>query len=53
MLIIIFQDGKISFVEFVTGLASLYGDNEEDKLKFAFKIYDLDEDGFITNGELF
>lgn len=22
-------------------------------MKFAFKIYDIDEDGFITNGELF
>jgi serine/threonine-protein phosphatase 2B regulatory subunit len=22
-------------------------------LRFAFKIYDIDEDGFITNGELF
>ena len=23
------------------------------KLKFAFKIYDIDNDGFISNGELF
>ena len=22
-------------------------------MRFAFKIYDIDEDGFITNGELF
>jgi serine/threonine-protein phosphatase 2B regulatory subunit len=36
-----------------SGLASLYGNDEEKKLRFAFKIYDLDEDGFITNGELF
>lgn len=35
------------------GLASLYGTDEEHKLRFAFKIYDIDEDGFITNGELF
>ena len=35
------------------GLASLYGTDEEHKLKFAFKIYDIDEDGYITNGELF
>ena len=31
----------------------MYGTDEEHKLKFAFKIYDIDEDGFITNGELF
>lgn len=35
------------------GLASLYGNDEEKKLIFAFKIYDIDEDGYITNGELF
>ena len=27
--------------------------SEEEKLKFAFKIYDIDGDGFISNGELF
>jgi serine/threonine-protein phosphatase 2B regulatory subunit len=37
----------------IKGLASLYGTDEEHKLRFAFKIYDIDEDGFITNGELF
>lgn len=26
---------------------------DEEKLRFAFKIYDMNEDGFITNGELF
>ena len=26
---------------------------KEAKLKFAFKIYDMDRDGFITNTELF
>ena len=46
-------DGKISFVEFITGLSQLYGHDEEEKLKFMFKIYDIDQDGFITNGELF
>ena len=28
-------------------------DNKEAKLRFAFKIYDIDDDGFISNGELF
>jgi len=31
----------------------LYGTDEEKKLKFAFKIYDIDGDGFISNGELY
>ena len=47
------KDGKISFAEFLSGLGALYGGNEEEKCKFAFKIYDIDEDGFISNGELF
>ena len=38
---------KLSFILlFVLG-------SEEEKLKFAFKIYDIDGDGFISNGELF
>ena len=48
------KDGKISFVEFINGLAALSTTaNEESKLKFAFKVYDLDEDGYISNGDLF
>lgn len=47
------SDGKISFKEFLEGIAALYGTNDEEKLQFAFKIYDIDQDGFISNGELF
>lgn len=47
------KDGSISFEEFVTGLSTLYSNNEEAKLQFAFKVYDIDDDGFISNGELF
>lgn len=36
--------------EFVVFL--LKGD-KESKLRFAFRIYDMDNDGFISNGELF
>ena len=36
-----------------SGLASLYGHDENKKIEFAFKIYDIDQDGFISNGELF
>jgi serine/threonine-protein phosphatase 2B regulatory subunit len=47
------KDGTISFEEFVTGLSALYSNDEEAKITFAFKVYDLDDDGYITNGELF
>lgn len=47
------KDGTISFEEFVTGLSQLYSNDEECKLRFAFKVYDIDGDGYITNGELY
>lgn len=48
------KDNTISFVEFIQGLCKLSEDsNDEEKLRFAFKIYDMDEDGFISNGDLF
>ena len=47
-------DGKISFLEFVQGLSSLSASaSNEEKLRFAFQIYDVNGDGFISNGELF
>ena len=47
-------DGKISFLEFVQGLSSLSaGASQEEKLRFTFQIYDINNDGFISNGELF
>lgn len=32
------------------GIAALYGTDDEKKLLFAFNIYDMDKDGFISNG---
>ena len=48
------ESGEIDFKEFVQGMSqfSSQGD-KETKLRFAFKIYDMDNDGFISNGELF
>jgi serine/threonine-protein phosphatase 2B regulatory subunit len=47
------QDGKISFYEFVMGLSTLAdNDKKEEKYKFAFQIYDANNDGFISNGDL-
>eukprot|EP01066_Platyproteum_vivax_P006084 Platyproteum_vivax@DN1921_c0_g1_i1.p1 len=48
------SDGKVSFVEFIVGLAKLAaGTDVHQKLRFAFEIYDIDKDGYISNGELF
>lgn len=48
------SDGSIDFQEFITGLSTFSGKSSRaDKLMFAFKIYDIDRDGFIGNGELF
>lgn len=40
--------------EFIQGMSqfSVKGD-KASKLKFAFRIYDVDNDGYISNGELF
>merc|ERR1711879_497307 len=46
--------GTVDFQEFVAGLSAFSNRGERDeKLKFAFKAYDMDRDGFISNGELF
>lgn len=48
------NDGKISFYEFITGLSALADfSSKEDKIKFAFQIYDFNNDGFLSNGDLF
>merc|ERR1711971_568811 len=46
------------FKEFVKGLAmfavkSKDLDQKQKKLRFMFNIYDIDNDGYISNGELF
>jgi serine/threonine-protein phosphatase 2B regulatory subunit len=56
-LIQVFDDddsGSIDFLEFIRGISEAMGKRgTEDILKFAFKVYDLDRDGFIGTGELF
>jgi len=49
------RNGEIDFKEFVQGLSqfTVKGADKESKLKFAFKVYDIDQDGYISNGELF
>merc|ERR1739848_797734 len=46
--------GEVDFKEFVLGLAQFSGrESEEHRLQFIFRIYDIDRDGYISNGELF
>lgn len=46
--------GTIDFQEFIGGLLAFSGKTSHlEKLNFAFKIYDIDRDGYIGNGELF
>lgn len=46
--------GDVDFQEFVAGLSAFSAKgNKEQKLQFAFKVYDIDRDGYISNGELF
>lgn len=46
--------GSVDFREFISGLSAFSSrGNKEEKLRFAFKVYDIDRDGYISNGELF
>ncbi len=46
--------GDVDFEEFISALSTFSSKGTKiEKLKFAFKIYDIDRDGFISNGELF
>ncbi|ANB11395.1 calcineurin regulatory subunit B [Sugiyamaella lignohabitans] len=47
-------DGHIDFEEFLGALSAFSSRGaREEKLRFAFKVYDIDRDGYISNGELF
>ncbi|KAG8747388.1 Calcineurin subunit B [Ceratobasidium sp. 414] len=46
--------GTVDFQEFVGGLSAFSSrGGREEKLRFAFKVYDMDRDGYISNGELY
>ncbi|XP_058379662.1 calcineurin subunit B type 2 [Diceros bicornis minor] len=47
-------NGQVDFKEFIVGTSqfSVKGD-EEQKLRFASSICDMDKDGYVSNGELF
>ncbi|POY72945.1 calcineurin family phosphoesterase [Rhodotorula taiwanensis] len=46
--------GSVDFQEFVAGLSAFSSrGGRDEKLRFAFKVYDMDRDGYISNGELY
>lgn len=47
-------NGEVDFREFIEGISqfSTRG-NKETKLRFAFKVYDVDKDGYISSTDLF
>lgn len=46
--------GDVDFQEFISGLSAFSSRGQkEEKLRFAFKAYDIDRDNYISNGELF
>ena len=47
------KDGIISFREFLVGMSVYQRGNTEEKLRFAFMMYDMDEDGFVDKQDCF
>jgi len=46
------RGGLVDLKEFIVGLANVSGDVRDDKVRFAFELFDLDGSGFIEAHEL-
>jgi len=47
------KNNKVDFKSFLSALSVFNAINKQEKIDFIFKIYDIDNDGYISNGELF
>lgn len=49
---LVFQDNTIDFLEFVAALNLVFRGDLEHKLRWSFKVYDKDGNGFVDREEL-
>lgn len=46
------SDKVVNFEEFATGMAVFHGTDMDKKIEFSFRLYDLDDNGYIDKQEL-